>query len=172
MRHYGYLEKYARAKNTAILIVITALSQISANLHSDMGIYAGVSTLLYTLFLVTLLVIIWRDMVRQQKMLRNENFSLQMDYRKLSGQLKALEEDHKPFDLKAVKISPAEERVIRILTIYKASNREIAERLNIAESTVKLHMYNICNKIGVDNRFAVIDLCKFNFDEEAIPEVG
>jgi len=43
--------------------------------------------------------------------------------------------------------------VIKTLTLYKASNREIAERLNFAESTVKLHMYNICNKIGVDKRY-------------------
>ena len=49
--------------------------------------------------------------------------------------------------------------------MYKASNREIAERLNIAESTVKLHLYNIYNKLGVDNRFTVIDLCKYNFTD-------
>jgi DNA-binding NarL/FixJ family response regulator len=172
MRHFGYLEKNARVKNVTILVIVTVLSQISANLYSDMGIYAGVSTLLYTLFLVILLVILWRDMVRQQQQLKSENFSLEMNYRRLSEQLMVLEEHHKPFDLKAVKISPAEERVIKTLTVYKASNREIAERLNIAESTVKLHMYNICNKIGVDNRFAIIDLCKYNFEVEPVPQVG
>ncbi len=170
MRHYGYLEKHPRAKNVAILVAVTALSQVSANLYSDMGIYAGVSTLLYTLFLITLLVILWRDLVRQQKQLKLENFSLMMDYNKLAEELEVLEENHKPFDLKAVKISPAEERVIKTLTVFKASNREIAERLNIAESTVKLHMYNICNKIGVDNRFAIIDLCKYNFAVEPVLE--
>ena len=56
--------------------------------------------------------------------------------------------------------------LFRSLTKYKAGNREIAERLNLAESTVKLHIYNICNKIGVDNRFAIIDLCKYNFEEK------
>lgn len=164
MRHYGYLEKHGRGKNIAILALITVLSQLSAIIHqTDTGLYAGVSTLLYTLFLVTLLVILWRDLVKQQELLRKENFSLKMDYRKLASQLADLEEEHKPFDLKAVNITVAEERVIRILTIYKAGNREIAERLNLAESTVKLHIYNICNKIGVDNRFAIIDLCKYNF---------
>ena len=172
MRHYGYLEKHGKIKNTFILGLITALSQLSAFLHrfdegsADTGFYAGFSTLLYTLFLVTLLAILWRDMVKQQEMLKQENFSLKMDYHKLSAQLEELEEAHKPFDLKAANITPAEVRVIETLTVYKAGNREIAERLNLAESTVKLHIYNICNKIGVDNRFAIIDLCKYNFEEK------
>jgi DNA-binding CsgD family transcriptional regulator len=162
-RHYGYLEKHAFAKNTAFIVVTTALSQVSASINFHEGIYAGLSTLLFTIFLVTLLVILWRDLVRQQKMLSTENESLRMDYSKLADQLRILGEEQKPYDLKAAKISPAEERVIKVLTLYKASNREIAERLKIAESTVKLHMYNICNKIGVDTRFAIIDLCKYNF---------
>lgn len=171
MRHYGYLEKQGKIKNVVILSLITALSQLSAFLHRfdnvyvNDGIYAGFSTLLYSLFLVTLLAILWWDMVKNQELLRQENFSLKIDYHKLSAQLDELEEDHKPFDLKAVKITPAELRVIETLTVFKAGNREIAERLNLAESTVKLHIYNICNKIGVDNRFAIIDLCKYNFEE-------
>jgi DNA-binding CsgD family transcriptional regulator len=165
MRHYGFLEKHTVAKNTAMLFLVTGLSQLSAYLNTDEGIYAGWSSLIYTLFLVYLLVIIWRDMVRQRDELKKENRSLTMNYRELSRQLQELEEEQKPFDLKAVKVSPAEERVIKTLTLYKASNREIAERLNLAESTVKLHLYNIYNKIGVDNRFAIIDLCKYNFSD-------
>ncbi len=164
MRHYGYLEKRGKIKNLLFLSLITGLSQLSAILHSsDAGFYDGFSTLMYTLFLVTLLVILWRDMVKQQDLLKQENISLKMDYNKLRDQLEELEQDKKPFDLKAARITPAESRVIQALTVYKAGNREIAERLNLAESTVKLHIYNICNKIGVDNRFAIIDLCKFNF---------
>jgi len=170
-RQYGYLERHGRVKNLAFLVTVTGLSQISAKLFSRDEIYAGFATLAYTLFLVTLLIILWRDIIRQQQQLKSENFSLKMDYRRLSEQLRQLEEDHKPYDLKAVNISPAEERVIKTLTIYKASNREIAERLSIAESTVKLHMYNICNKIGVDNRFAIIDLCKYNFEKELVSEL-
>jgi len=171
MRHYGYLDKHTKTKNVAILLLVTILSQLSAFLqnraeaYSNDGLYAGFTTLMYTLFLVTLLVILWRDMVRQQELLKRENVSLQMNYRKLAEQLAELEEAKKPYDLKAAKISPAEARVIEALTLYKAGNKEIAERLNLAESTVKLHIYNICNKIGVDNRFAIIDLCKYNFSE-------
>jgi DNA-binding CsgD family transcriptional regulator len=164
MRHYGYLEKHGKIKNIVMLLLITALSQYSAFFNSTTsGLYEGFGTLLYSIFLVTLLVILWRDMIKQQDLLKKENVSLKMDYNKLRSQLKELEHDKKPFDLKAAKITPAESRVIETLTIYKAGNREIAERLNLAESTVKLHIYNICNKIGVDNRFAIIDLCKYNF---------
>ena len=163
MRHYGFLEKKGKLKNFLILVFLIAISQISAVLNAESGVYAGFSTLIYSLFLVLLLLIIWRDMVLQQQQLKSENQYLQTDYNKLTAQLKEIEEEQKPYDLKAVKITPAEERVIKILTVYKASNREIAERLNIAESTVKLHLYNIYNKIGVDSRFAIIDLCKYNF---------
>ncbi len=168
MRHYGYLENHAWPKNALLLIAMTGLSQLSAVLHAKDGIYAGLATLLYSVFLIAVLIIIWRDLVRQQRELKKENRSLRMDYSKLSAQLKELEGEQKPFDLKAVKISPAEARIIETLTVYKASNREIAERLNLAESTVKLHLYNIYNKIGVDNRFAIIDLCKYNFAQKAV----
>ena len=166
MRHYGFLEKHTVFKNITILFIVAGLSQLSAFLHTDEGIYAGLTTLLFTLFLIVLLIIIWRDMVRQQGELKTENRILRMNYNDLAKQLEELEAEQKPFDLKKVNISPAEERVIETLTVYKASNREIAERLNIAESTVKLHLYNIYNKIGVDNRFAIIDLCKYNFPQQ------
>jgi DNA-binding NarL/FixJ family response regulator len=104
-------------------------------------------------------------MILQQELLKKENTDLKVNYGRLSEKIAEIEEKKEPFDLKAAGISPAQRRVIRVLTVYKASNREIAERLNISESTVKLHLYNIYNKIGVDNRFAVIDLCKYNFPE-------
>ena len=163
MRHYGFLDNYRKTKNTAILVLMVGLSQLSAFLNTRDGIYAGLTTLLYTMFLIIMIIIIWRDMILEQTRLKVENRSLRVNYTRIRDQLIELEEEQKPYNFKAVKITPAEERVIKILTIYKASNREIAERLNIAEPTVKLHLYNIYNKIGVDNRFAIIDLCKYNY---------
>ncbi|MBI9106384.1 MAG: helix-turn-helix transcriptional regulator [Spirochaetales bacterium] len=163
MRHYGFLDKYKKTKNGLMLIYIVLLSQFSSYIHSGEHIYKGFATLFFTLFLISILLIIWRDMISQQNELKKENYSLKTNYNNLASQLEEIEDGKKPYDLKASNISPAETRVIKTLTIYKASNREIAERLDLAESTVKLHLYNICNKIGVDNRFAIIDLCKYNF---------
>lgn len=165
MRQYGYFENKGKLKNILLMLMLIISSQISAfiNISKRQGIYSGFSTLVFTLFLAAIMLIVWSDILRQQAMLKKENRSLKIDYNRLSEQVAEVENEQKPYNLKAVKITPAEKRVIEILTVYKASNREISERLNIAESTVKLHLYNIYNKIGVDNRFAVIDLCKYNF---------
>lgn len=163
MRHYGYFDNFRKIKYSFFLLFVILIAQISAFYNEREIFGAGLAMLEYSIFIITFIVIIWRDMVRNQESLRKENISLKINYTRIQDQLNELEEQKKPFNLKAAKISPAEERVIKTLTIYKASNREIAERLNIAESTVKLHLYNIFNKIGVDNRFAIIDLCKYNY---------
>lgn len=166
MRHYGFLETYPKTKNASVIIMVVLFSQISAILHrTGEGVYAGLMTLAFFLFLIIFILILWWDMMAQHRLLKEQNIRLQMDYNKLSEKIAEIEETKEPFDLKAAGITPAEKRVIRVLTLYKASNREIAERLNIAESTVKLHLYNIYNKIGVDNRFSIIDLCKYNFPD-------
>ena len=163
MRCYGYFEYHRKIKYFIFLLFVIGLTQISSFLNGNELFDSGLQMLEYTVFIVVFVVIIWWDMIFEQNRLKTEIKTLQINYTKIEEQLAEIEEEHKPYNLKAVKISPAEERVIKTLTIYKASNREIAERLNIAESTVKLHLYNIYNKIGVDNRFAIIDLCKYNY---------
>lgn len=163
MRHYGYFDNYRKIKYSLFLVFMIVTAQVSAFYNKDEVIGAGLAMLEYSVFIILFLVIIWRDMVLDQERLRVENKSLRINYTRIRDQLIELEEEQKPYNFKAVKITPAEERVIKTLTIYKASNREIAERLNIAEPTVKLHLYNIYNKIGIDNRFAIIDLCKYNY---------
>jgi len=163
MRYYGYFEFHTKIKYSAFLILNILFTQLSATINENGNLDAGLQMLEYSIFISVFLIIIWHDIVLDQKNLRIENRSLKINYTRIRDQLIQLEEEHKIFNLKAVKITPAEERVIKILTIYKASNREISERLNIAESTVKLHLYNIYNKIGVDNRFAIIELCKYNY---------
>ena len=163
MRHYGFMDNYRKTKYISFLFILVVLSQLSAFRHNEGTVYAGMLTLEYAVFIVAIVIIVWKDMIIEQKKLRVENRSLKINYSRIRDQLVEIEQEQKPYNLKSVKITPAEERVIKTLTIYKASNREIAERLNIAEPTVKLHLYNIYNKIGVDNRFAIIDLCKYNY---------
>ena len=162
-RYYGFFDRFRKLKYSLFILFLIILTQVSALVHNQGAFNAGTGILLYTSFIVIFVIIIWQDMIKEQNKLRVENKSLKINYTRIRGQLIELEKEQIPYNLKSVKITPAEERVIKILTIYKASNREIAERLSIAESTVKLHLYNIYNKIGVDNRFAIIELCKYNY---------
>ncbi|MBB4845648.1 two-component system nitrate/nitrite response regulator NarL [Paucibacter oligotrophus] len=50
-----------------------------------------------------------------------------------------------------VPLSPREQEILRELT-RGASNKEIARKLNIAETTVKIHVQHILRKLGVSSR--------------------
>jgi len=44
------------------------------------------------------------------------------------------------------------EREVMLLTVEGLSNKEIARRLNMSESTVKVHLRSIYRKLAVNNR--------------------
>ena len=113
--------------------------------------------------MILFVLIVWKDIFERDKELIIENKHLKDNYNRITEKLDKMESSKKPVDLKDAGITPAEERVLKDLVLNRGSNREIADRLHISEPTVKLHLYNIFNKLGVDNRFAVIDLCKYNF---------
>jgi two-component system nitrate/nitrite response regulator NarL len=46
-------------------------------------------------------------------------------------------------------ITPAERNILRFVAL---SNKEIADKLNISESTVKKHLWSIFQKLGIDSR--------------------
>jgi LuxR family maltose regulon positive regulatory protein len=48
------------------------------------------------------------------------------------------------------------EREVLILLLEGASNREIARRLVVSVNTVKRHVYNLCDKLGVQSRTQAI----------------
>ena len=50
-----------------------------------------------------------------------------------------------------MQLSPREEDVLREIT-RGASNKEIARRLDIAETTVKIHVQHILRKLGLSSR--------------------
>ena len=55
--------------------------------------------------------------------------------------------------LKKADLTPAEQNVLRLV---KHSNKEIADDLGIAESTVKKHLWSIFQKLGIASRYDAI----------------
>lgn len=52
-------------------------------------------------------------------------------------------------------LTPMERRVLEALGRTGGTNRELGAALGIAEKTVKIHMANVCLKLGVSNRTQV-----------------
>ncbi|MFP4377862.1 MAG: LuxR C-terminal-related transcriptional regulator [Spirochaetales bacterium] len=57
-------------------------------------------------------------------------------------------------------LTPREQEVLRCLVAYRERNRDIAHRLGISVRTVKAHIYNCCNKLGVDSRLELVELVR------------
>ena len=55
------------------------------------------------------------------------------------------------------------EREIVLALVQGLSNKEVGRRLNISEGTVKVHLHNICSKLGVKNRTALAVLAFTEF---------
>ncbi len=59
-------------------------------------------------------------------------------------------------------LTPREEKEIFNLLIKNQSTRDIAKTLGISEKTVRNHISNVIQKLGVDSRIqAVFELIKF-----------
>ena len=58
-------------------------------------------------------------------------------------------------------LTPREKEIFNLL-IKNQSTRDIAKTLGISEKTVRNHIYNVIQKLGVDSRIqAVFELIKF-----------
>ena len=55
----------------------------------------------------------------------------------------------------------------------RLTNKEIAQRLNLSEQTVKNHVHHTLRKLGAPNRFSVLELCDARVGEDpSNPEVS
>jgi DNA-binding NarL/FixJ family response regulator len=59
----------------------------------------------------------------------------------------------------AQSLTPREGEIVRMVA-QGLRNRAVAERLSISEGTVKIHLHNIYEKLGVDGRLALVLLAQ------------
>jgi DNA-binding CsgD family transcriptional regulator len=179
MYKYKMLEKHLIWKIIIIyscLICIIAFSSFNAGRS-----VAGLQVVLFMTFFLFVSYLIFKSeldkMISNEKRMENEILDLvkdreslketiernQKQFNELEKQYLEYKNKKKPFDFDKYHLTPSEINVIKVLVEQRASNKEISEELNIKESTVKQHLYRIYNKIGVDNRIQLIDLCEYNF---------
>ena len=56
----------------------------------------------------------------------------------------------------AIQLTPREQQIFVLLTTRALSNKQIANTLNVTESTIKAHMSNIMAKYGVQTRTQLV----------------
>lgn len=149
---YGMMNKMTLSLFLLYLVVII---EISAFYLNKSGI--ALDILLFTGLLFYIFYISFRDEVNKAISL---NSIKDMEIIQLN---KILESVITPnIDPAESGLTKGEMKVLRILCLYNASNKDISEKLNISVSTVKNHMGNIFNKTGADDRYQLIDLCKYH----------
>lgn len=157
---HGLFVRYFRIKVAVVLIYIFGIVLAAAELTQPENVLAkGIDAVLYLLLFGSLLAIIYSDEIKRYAAFSSRQTAY---IKRLKSEMKSMQQDRQPMDLAERGITPAEERIIRSLVEYGGSNAELSERLGISASTVKAHLASIFDKLGVDNRWGVIDLCRYN----------
>ena len=60
-------------------------------------------------------------------------------------------------------LTSREREIVRTLASGGLSNKDVGRRLNLSEGTVKVHLHNIYDKLGVKNRTALVALAYTEF---------
>ncbi|WP_319478365.1 helix-turn-helix transcriptional regulator [Marispirochaeta aestuarii] len=149
----------------------------SAAVDPEYSIGKGINAVLYLLLVGILLFFIYADELKKYvafsrrqtayiRRLRREQKRRSRRFQErladLTEEVEEFRKEAEPFDLDSRGITAAEKRVLRALILYGGSNVELSQRLGISRSTVKAHLASIFDKMGVDNRWALIDLCRHN----------
>lgn len=179
MYKYRMLDKNLTTK--IFFLYIFAIIVIGISAYNSRRVLATVQVIFFITFFLFICYIVFKSemdkIISTEKRMKNEILNLVIDrdmlkdqiddnqrrFEELEQQYLEYKKEKKPFDFEKCNLTPSEINVIRVLVQDRASNKEISEKLNIKESTVKQHLYRIFNKIGVDNRIQLMDLCEYNF---------
>ena len=99
-----------------------------------------------------------------QELASRQAVELAQKVKRLAGQLDELNDRYSPVNLEVFEITPREQEVLQHLVQTRGRNRDIADQLGITERTVKAHVHNICNKVGVDTRLELAELFRYNWE--------
>lgn len=174
---YGYFRRYLRLKAATSITITFVLIYISAHLKSSSTrVMMGLDSILYMSFFLMITYLIYSDEINRYIKRTKEAETtavelieqrkvLQQEMNELNMRIVEVNEQVKPVNLKSLGITVREEDVLRALITYREKEEDIAIRLGIGYQTVKTHFKHIRDKLGVDRREEIIDMCRNNFLE-------
>jgi len=169
---YGFLKKHFLIKTIAIVLTVFALVMFSAGLDgAGSGVMHSLDSIIYLAVFLAVTYIIYQDEITEY-VLRNREFEGQLKQLKrertmladmlndLDGKIAKMAEK---VDLKAMGLTKKELEVVEALILYRETEQQLAERLGISYHTLRNHFRHIRDKLGVDRREDIIEMCRNNF---------
>ncbi len=174
---YGFFRRHGVIKILFIVLYLFVMVVISTRLgnRSD-HIMLGLDAIIYlAMFLVTA-YLIYSDEINAYlsranqaesalETLRAERETLNSRLNELDDKIRAIEARRICIDLDKAGITAREREVLRVLIEYHETEKDIAKRLGISHFTVKEHFRHIRDKLGVDRREEIIELCRDSFSQ-------
>ncbi|MBI9099173.1 MAG: hypothetical protein JEY91_11880 [Spirochaetaceae bacterium] len=171
---YGFFKDYLKAKVSSIILLTFALVEYSAQVGKSADKWViGIDAIAYLSLFIFVTYIIYSDEIKayilktqssreRLKKIENQKEILAKKMSLLDAQVQALTA---PIDLDSYGITEPEKKTIETLIMYRETEAELAKRLGISFHTVKSHFRHIRDKLGVDRREEIIDMCRNNFRE-------
>jgi two-component system nitrate/nitrite response regulator NarL len=66
-------------------------------------------------------------------------------------------------------LTSREREIVLVLASGGLSNKDVGRRLNLSEGTVKVHLHNIYQKLGVKTRTALVVLAHAKYASVSLP---
>lgn len=156
LKKYGLLEH-----NLLIKVVVSAILFLGFYSYSmikkDVGIEEIIVTIIFFISFFICFIIIQFDEIKEY--MENEK-AYKKTIKKLESELSDISRYVDPIEAGLTK---TEMILLESLCIFRESNAELASRLSKSENTVKAQIRKILDKIGADNRYHLIELCRNYF---------
>ncbi|MDC7226894.1 MAG: LuxR C-terminal-related transcriptional regulator [Spirochaetales bacterium] len=169
---YGFFRQKAILKSIIILIYVFSLEMVSAHLDDrEAGIMYGLDSVIYLTIFIVVSYIIYQDeitaYIMRNKEIEDELSVLEAERLQLAGRMELLDSRiaalTKPVDLDKMGLTAKEFEVLEALILYRETEHELADRLGMSFHTIKNHFRHIRDKLGVDRREDIIEMCRNNF---------
>lgn len=169
---YGFLERYLLTKIALFLLLLLII--LFSTLVSGRNTILQISpTVVFLLFFIFSLYLILKDEIikhiKHEKALKKEiselKLSLQftrMNLEKTQYALDSIKNDY--IDPQEAGLTDIEMTLLENLCMYRETNNDLGFRLNKSPHTIKVQLAKIMIKIGADNRYQLIDLCRNYFE--------
>lgn len=150
---------------SSLLVFITICVLIFTFFNNKIRLTSIIPTLIFFILTITIAKNIfmkeYANVKHKEKICKDELKISEMKNEDMNSYLRKINIDY--IDPIKAGLTKTEMTLLKNLCLYKESNAYLAARLGKSPNTIKVQLPKIMSKIGVDNRYQLIDQCKYYF---------